>query len=171
MAGAASAAPSLNEEERVIPPAAQLAEEPRRLVRLSSGERRAGETELTYETRSNWLANFRSFKQRAEMSDEQHELFMQVLADTQQEAVLGWQEMEAAGKEIRGTKDADWSTVPTIRSLSESMNADLLARLRTILTHKQMVSFRKTSMLPRALGYGLFKPLEFTVDSEPAGAE
>ena len=96
---------------------------------------------------------------------------MQALADAQQEAVLGWQEMEAAGKEIRGTKDADWSTVPPNRAVSESMNTDLLARLRTFLTHEQMVSFRRTSMLPRALGYGSFMPLEFTVDSGAAGAE
>lgn len=139
----------------------------RRIVSLSSPEQREGESDLDFRLRSSWLEGLHSFEQRALMTKEQREQLVATLADAQEQAVINWKEINRALADPNKEAYAPEGVLNTFDTL---MNKELLATLRTFLTHEQMVAFRRTIRVPDALTSGLILPLEITRASSKTDA-
>ncbi len=135
-------------------------------VRLSGREQREGERDDYYERRLIWLDKFASFEARADLSDVQKVRLLSLLADKQEEAVLSWEESTRAAREAtledieRSIADPTFEAFPSILSLEKALQRDLWVELRSFLTPKQIVSFRRTSRLNSVMGYAHWLPLE-----------
>lgn len=135
-------------------------------VRLSSREQRPGERDDIYQTRLSWLDKFASFEKRGNLSAEQRAQLLSVLADLQEEAILSWEATARGAREVtpeerrRAANDPSYEAYPSIPTLEKTLRRDLFEELRTFLTQEQYVSFRRTSRLSAALGYGRWLPLD-----------
>jgi predicted transcriptional regulator len=135
-------------------------------VRISEREQRQEESDDQYRRRLSWLDKFASFEERANLSADQRERLLNLLADKQEEAILSWEATARGAREAtledleRAAKDPSFEAYPSILSLENSLRRDLWVELRSILTTKQIVSFRRTSRLNSVMGYGRWLPLE-----------
>ena len=100
------------------------------------------------------------------MSEEQRVRLLNVLADKQEEAIASWEASaqgarEASHEDIkRAVKDPTFDAYPTISMIEKTLRRELFTELKSFLTAKQYVSFRRTSTLSAALGYALWLPLD-----------
>lgn len=145
-------------------------------VRLSDRTQRTGEDDSNYDFRLQWLDKFASFEGRANLSEEQRVRLLNLLADKQQEAILSWEasvqgEREASPEDIRrAIDDPTFEAYPTISTIEKNLRRELFTELKTFLTTKQYVSFRRTSLLSAMLGYGFWQPLDIeTTETQPQG--
>lgn len=139
----------------------------RRVVRFSSRDRREEESDLQYKHRMNWLNGFIAFERRAQMTSEQRERLISVLADAQQQAVLGWNAYIAAVRDPRRERYS-LEGVPRLATLNKSMRLEILPKLREFLNHEPMVSFRRSAGLSDPFGTARTQPLD--ISSEPASS-
>ena len=151
-----------------IEPAQQSTAVPQtdRTVRLSGQEQKPGEPDDQYRRRLSWLKRFASFEERANMTPEQRERLMGLLADKQEESILGWEAYNRGAREVspedrrRMIEDRPFEAYPTFLTIEKDLQRDLWSEMRKFLTPKQMVSFRRTSRLNDIMGYARWLPLE-----------
>ncbi len=128
--------PKLVPEVPIEPAQHPIVQETNRTVRLSGQEQKLGEPDDQYRRRLSWLDRFASFEERANMTPQQRERLMGLLADKQEESILGWEAYNRGAREVsredrrRMIEDRTFEAYPTFLTLQKDMQRDLWSEMR-----------------------------------------
>ena len=125
-------------------------------VRLSGSDRRAGEDDVNYQLRQDFRLKFEKLRDGANLTATQSDEVLAILADTQMQSELAWKELGIAIDELDDER-------PNMATIRRTLKAEMLSRLREVLSHEQMVTFRRTSLISEPLSLGNYLPLEIAI--------
>jgi len=94
---------------------------------------------------------FEKLERQAGLTSEQRRAVLSIMADMQQQSQLAWDEMDAAS----ASEDS-----PSMSTVDKTLSAELLARLREVLSHEQMVAFRRIAIIGKPLMFENYRPID-----------
>lgn len=128
---------------------------PSRRIDVAPLSQRPGESDKDFNYRKGWVESFQRFEEKAELTAEERQRVLEVLADTQQQADVYLVAMQEALTDARPP-----SETPDVAELEQSLEEMTLNGLREFLTSTQVVEFRRRANLDTYLGYGMWHPLD-----------
>ena len=92
----------------------------------------------------------------ANLTATQSDEVLAILTDTQMQSEFAWRELGIAIDELDDER-------PNLATIRRTLKVEMLSRLRDVLSHEQMVTFRRTSLISEPLSLGNYLPLEIAI--------